>query len=435
MTSSCSDWYNGTGSGSGRAGRWHISQLGSGFAQASTSRNLSAQSAANPARSRVMASQPTDLTIKAESGSPYQLEKVQVCVGPPIIAHAHTLPNNLQTLKASRALLKHIQSENARKEATSNTKNLLKASSEDEHDKDAEPLWLILTTKKYISDQKRLKPGKILLPHSVNQSQTISVCLITCDPQRTFKDSIAHPSFPPALSSKIQKVIGISKLKARYKSFESRRQLLGEHDVFLADDRVITLLPKALGKIFYKGPKKPVPINLEPYKTSDTAATKKGAILKKSNSQENSKTKSVAPPLQIAKEIERTLSCTFVYLSPAVTTAIRVGLSTFTPTQVEENVDAVVQGMVNKFIPKGWRNIRSVHIKGPNTMALPIWLAEELWTDEGDVLEKGMEAQPQGRQNPKKRKGTELEDQESEKPITGEVRRRQKSKLSKGGSE
>lgn len=337
-------------------------------------------------------------------------------------------------MKASRALLKHIQSENTRKEAASNTKNLLKASSEGEHDKDAEPLWLILTTKKYISDQRRLKPGKILLPHSVNQSQTTSVCLITCDPQRTFKDSIAHPSFPATLSPKIQKVIGISKLKARYKSFESRRQLLDEHDVFLADARVITLLPKALGKTFYKGPKKPVPVNLEPYKTSDTAATKKGAIAKKSGSQENNKSKSIAPPLQIAKEIERTLSCTLVYLSPAVTTAIRVGLSSFTPTQVAENVDAVVQGMVNKFIPKGWRNIRSVHIKGPNTMALPIWLAEELWTDEGDVLEKATEAQTQEKRNQKKRKGEELEDQGSEKSSTGKVRQRQKRKLSNGGS-
>ena len=34
-----------------------------------------------------------------------------------------------------------------------------------------------------------------------------------------------------------------------------------------------------------------------------------------------------------------------------------------------------------------WRNVRGVHVKGPNTMALPVWLAEELWTDEGMVLE------------------------------------------------
>ncbi|KAL9615453.1 MAG: hypothetical protein Q9167_000131 [Letrouitia subvulpina] len=422
MTSPCSDCLR-YFTGAGRAGSWQISRFEPGFVQASTgrtSRGFSAQSATNPARSRVMASQPTELTIKAESGTPYQLEKTQ-------------------TLKASRALLKHIQSENATKEATSSTKNLLKASSDGEHDKDAEPIWLILTTKKYISDQRRLKPGKILLPHSVNHSQTTSVCLITCDPQRTFKDAIAHPSFPPALSSKIQKVIGLSKLKARYRNFESRRQLLGEHDVFLADARVITLLPKALGKIFYKGPKKPVPVNLEPNKTSDTAATRKEAPAKKFNAHEKNTTKSVAPAVQIGKEIERTLSCTFVYLSPAVTTAIRVGLSSFTPTQVAENVDAVVQGMMDKFIPKGWRNIRAIHIKGPNTMALPIWLAEELWTDETDVLEEAAEAaeaQAQEKRNPKKRKGMELEDHGTRKRRTEKMAEAEgkKRKLSKSGS-
>ena len=35
----------------------------------------------------------------------------------------------------------------------------------------------------------------------------------------------------------------------------------------------------------------------------------------------------------------------------------------------------------------GWKNVRAVHVKGPNTMALPIWLADELWVDEGMVLE------------------------------------------------
>lgn len=67
---------------------------------------------------------------------------------------------------------------------------------------------------------------------------------------------------------------------------------------------------------------------------------------------------------------------------------MRVGLASFTPEQVAANVEAVVNGMVEKFVSKGWRNVRSVHIKGPNTLALPIWLAEELWVEETDVLEE-----------------------------------------------
>ncbi|KAL8682455.1 MAG: hypothetical protein Q9186_001498 [Xanthomendoza sp. 1 TL-2023] len=289
------------------------------------------------------------------------------------------------TLKASKALLQHISTESDRKEANSTTKNLLKASS-DGHDQDnsadAEPIWLSLTTKKHIVDKHRLKPGKIPLPHSLNQSSTTTICLITCDPQRQVKDVISHPSFPTALSSRITKVLGISKLKARYQPFESRRKLLNEHDIFLADARVVTMLPKILGKIFYQSPKKPVPVNLEPSKQIDA----EGKRAAPKNTDENAKR--IAPPLQVAKEIEKTINCALVHLSPSNNTAVRIGRSSFTAQQIAENVESVVAGLVEKFIPQGWRNVRAVNIKGPNTMALPIWLANELWMDQADVLEK-----------------------------------------------
>ncbi|KAL8672537.1 MAG: hypothetical protein Q9168_003004 [Polycauliona sp. 1 TL-2023] len=306
------------------------------------------------------------LTTRVASGSPYQLDQSQ-------------------TLKASSALLKHISSESKRKAAASSTKNLLNASldTSDEYDAlDVEPIWLTLTTKKHIVDKHRLKPGKIALPHSLNLSPTTTICLISCDPQRQVKDTIGHPSFPTTLSSRITKVIGVSKLKARYQSFESRRRLLNEHDIFLADDRVITLLPKVLGKIFYGSHKKPVPVSLEPYRQTDASGKR---VAPKAADE---KTKPLAPPLQVAKEVEKTINCALVHLSPSNSTSVRVGYSSFTAEQIADNVEAVVAGLVEKFIPQKWRNIRAVHIKGPNTMALPIWLADELWVDEADVLEK-----------------------------------------------
>lgn len=218
------------------------------------------------------------------------------------------------------------------------------------------------------------------------------------------KDTIAHPSFPTDLSSRITKVIGVSKLKARYQPYESKRQLLNEHDVFLADARVITMLPKILGKIFYKSNKKPVPVSLEPYRQANGEGKR---IMPKPATE---KFKTIAPPQQVAKEIEKALSCALVHLSPSNNVAVRVGLSSFTAQQVANNVGAVVIGLVEKFIPKGWRNVRGVHIKGPNTMALPIWLADELWLEKEDVLDDGDEAMkaaagPGG----KKRKGRELD--------------------------
>lgn len=87
-------------------------------------------------------------------------------------------------------------------------------------------------------------------------------------------------------------------------------------------------------------------------------------------------------------------------------------MSNFKPEEVAENIEAAVEGMVKKFVPKGWRNIRAIHIKGPNTMALPIWLAEELWQDEEDVLENEEAAKALAIANQKgtKRKGREGED-------------------------
>jgi ribosome biogenesis protein UTP30 len=55
---------------------------------------------------------------------------------------------------------------------------------------------------------------------------------------------------------------------------------------------------------------------------------------------------------------------------------------------LQANVEAVVNGLIEKFVPQQWRNVRAVHIKGPNTAALPIWLTEELWAEETQVLEQ-----------------------------------------------
>lgn len=322
-------------------------------------------------------------------------------------------------MKASSALVKHIQSEAKRKEASSTAKNLLAdpVDSSSDDSPSSEPIWLVLTTKKHIVDQKRLKPGKIPLPHSLNDSPTTTICLITADPQRAFKDTIAHPSFPPNLAPRITRVIGITKLKARYKSFESRRQLLAEHDVFLADSRVIILLPNLLGKVFYKGSKRPIPVNLEPSKPKDPATGKR--ISQKPKPAADAVRSIVSPP-QCAHEIQRALSSAQVHLSPTATTSIRVGLASFPPAHIAENIEAVVNGMVEKFVTKGWRNVRAVHIKGPNTMALPVWLAKELWVDEEDVLEED-EARRRAEKGMQKGKKRSRDREKKKGPKTGEI--------------
>jgi len=60
----------------------------------------------------------------------------------------------------------------------------------------------------------------------------------------------------------IQRVVGIEKLKGKFKPFEARRLLLKENDLFLADERVVPLLPGLLGKKFFQAKKQPIPVNL-----------------------------------------------------------------------------------------------------------------------------------------------------------------------------
>lgn len=74
--------------------------------------------------------------------------------------------------------------------------------------------------------------------------------MITKDPQREYKDLLESNNV-----KFISRVVGIQKLRGKFKPFEARRILLRENGLFLADDRVIPLLPKLLGKPFFNAKK------------------------------------------------------------------------------------------------------------------------------------------------------------------------------------
>ena len=48
-----------------------------------------------------------------------------------------------------------------------------------------------------------------------------------------------------------------------YKQYEAKRQLCNKFDLFLADSRIIRLLPQFLGKSFYKRKRIPLQIDLK----------------------------------------------------------------------------------------------------------------------------------------------------------------------------
>ncbi len=86
--------------------------------------------------------------------------------------------------------------------------------------------------------------------HPIVDPRTAPVCLITKDPQREYKDLIAAQGI-----KFITRVVDIRHLKGKWKPFEARRLLLKENGLFLADERVVPLLPALLGKIFFQAKK------------------------------------------------------------------------------------------------------------------------------------------------------------------------------------
>lgn len=230
--------------------------------------------------------------------------------------------------------------------------------------------------------------------------------MFTKDPQRAYKDLVASDSFPATLRTKVQRVLGVDKLRKRYKSYEQKRALLAEYDIFLVDDRIIKIVAEFLGKTFYQSKsKRPIPVRL-------TA----GAYIDKSAKKDAKEPQNVVgSPQGAAKEIESALNSTYLSMSASANTSIKVGLLSMTPEQLTENTSAVVAALIPKHIEQGWRNVRSLHIKGPSTKALPIWLADELWVDEKQVLDAPYRAAitdgAKGQSAERKRKWDEWEEE------------------------
>ena len=145
--------------------------------------------------------------------------------------------NSEQTSKAVNALLKHLKNEST---------DLLPSITN---------LWIILTLEE-MPTRVSLKPIPIKLPNPIIPHDA-SVCLIAKDPQSETKELVKSLNL-----SRPIKVIGVSKLRSKYKPFEAKRALLDSFELFLADDRVIPVLPRLLGKKFFLKKKQPVPIQV-----------------------------------------------------------------------------------------------------------------------------------------------------------------------------
>ncbi|KAK3379033.1 ribosomal protein L1p/L10e family-domain-containing protein [Lasiosphaeria ovina] len=297
-----------------------------------------------------------------------------------------SLINPEQTLKASKALLAHIKK--AAAEPKAGKQNLL---ANEESTVAETPIWLTLTTKLHLHDSNRLQPSKIVLPHPLNTDEESTICLIVADPQRAYKNMVASDEFPKELRTRITRVIDITHLKAKFKTYEAQRKLFGDHDIFLADDRIVNRLPNALGKTFFKSTvKRPIPVIFmaQRAKVDGKKVPQPKAKKTKRDPTENVNAR---PLTEIVSEIRKAIGAALVHLSPSTNTCVKCGYASWTAEQLADNINKVAKDLVERFVPQKWNNVRNLYIKGPETAALPIFQTDELWLDDSKVVADGKE--------------------------------------------
>ncbi|KAJ7049458.1 ribosomal protein L1p/L10e family-domain-containing protein [Mycena amicta] len=242
-------------------------------------------------------------------------------------------------------------------------------------------VWLNVTVKK-ITSAHRFKPVKIPIVHPIVDPRVEAVCLITKDPQRKYKDLLEENGI-----KFISRVVGIEKLKGKFKPFEARRQLLKQNGLFLADERVVPLLPKLLGVKWFEAKKQPIPVCL-------TRKDLKG-------------------------ELERAISSTYMNQNQGTCTAIKIAkLPTHTAAQTMANLAAALPAAVNG-IKGGWDNVQSLILKTNSSAGLPIWscdLGEGRWAGMEVELKEDVEEEESSAVKGKKRVAVGDEDEDEPKP-------------------
>lgn len=184
--------------------------------------------------------------------------------------------------------------------------------------------------------KKAKHPIKLTLKHAI-YSKEPSVCLITKDPQRYYKDLLKTSNIS------IARIIGIGKLKKKYKELEAKRILCDSHDVFLVDDRILPIVPRWLGSYFYRKGKAPVKVNL---KKKDLKLEIEGA----------SRSYMVA---NLGKGNNLSIPC---------------GRVSFDNELLSENLQSALSELCANVKP-GWKNIKAVYLKTENSVALPVYTA------------------------------------------------------------
>ncbi|MCE0481285.1 hypothetical protein HAX54_038936 [Datura stramonium] len=201
-------------------------------------------------------------------------------------------------------------------------------------------IYLNLTLKK-IPPKPRTNAFRIPFPHPLHDASS-ELCLIIDDRSNSKLTSDAAKKIIKSQNIPITKVIKLSKLKTNYKPFEAKRKLCDSYDLFLVDRRIVHLLPKLLGKQFFKKKKLPLPLDL---------------------THKNWK-----------EQVERACGSGLFYLRTGTCCMMRIGKASMESAQIVDNVVEAIKGVV-QVVPKKWGGVRSLHLRLSDSLALPLYQA------------------------------------------------------------
>lgn len=203
--------------------------------------------------------------------------------------------------------------------------------------------------------QMKVKPIRLSVPHSIyklagtdsedcgnttDQLDDAEICLIVKDDAKEMVQELIQ-QFPQYMKN-IKKVLTLQSLRTKHGEYQKRRELLATYSHFLADDRILPMLTSALGKDFLKAKKQPIPVRI---------------------------TRREALPFAIKRAL---VGATYLHIPDGTCITVRVGYSSQNVEHLVSNIFAVIEQVPLK-IPRKWANVRSISVKLPNSVALPIY--------------------------------------------------------------
>ncbi|XP_034830366.1 ribosomal L1 domain-containing protein CG13096 [Maniola hyperantus] len=188
---------------------------------------------------------------------------------------------------------------------------------------------------------------RFVLPHSTISTNG-EVCLVTPDLKKGKKidhePTVEHweEMLRGAGVTSVKTVLPMRQLRVEYDQYELKRRLLTQHDFIMVDNRVLNHVSHVLGKKFFKKHNMLIPVKINEKK-------------------------------YLKANIDTGLRTVMLRVSEGQTSTILVGHTAMLQSHIRENILALVQKLKERF-PGGEANIRSLSIKLPLSLSLPLYL-------------------------------------------------------------